>query len=220
MALRAHPAPGKEAGTNNVAALLERNTGEHTVQALVARAQGGDQAALTELYQQFAPRIQGYLARQLASSSASVEAEDLTAEVFARVIEKIGGYEDRGLPFTAWLFRIAHNVLIDHHRRKPKVSLSPIEDAYEVHEVGSFKELDSRFTRHQVGGAIGLLTDDQREVVELRFLKGLNMAETAQMVGKSEDAVKKLQARGLAALRRALECQSGCWRVVLDSSPA
>ena len=185
-----------------------------SVQELAERAQAQDAAAFGELYARYSGQIYNYLYRHLEGRAQ--EAEDLTSEVFAKVLEKIGSYQARGVPFSAWLFRVAHNHLIDHVRRRPRMPVVPIDDAYEVHQPGSFAALDQSLTSDQIKGAIGALTEEQRQVVTMRFLRGLSTAETAEAIDKSEDAVKKLQARGLATLKRSLECRSGCWRVEFD----
>ena len=181
------------------------------VQDLVKRAHEQDKAAFGELYERYWPRIYNYLCRQL--DGCSQEAEDLTAEVFAKVYEKIGSYQFRGVPFSAWLFRIAHNQLIDHVRSRPRAPSAPLEDAAEIQEPSSLRALDRRLTADQIKGALQLLTEEQRQVVVLRFIEGLSTQQTAERMGKTEEAVKKLQARGLAALKRAMDCRSGCWRM-------
>src|SRR5687767_1325948 len=105
------------------------------IDALVEAAGRRDSQAFERLYETFAPRVHQYLVRHLNGRSA--EAEDLTAEVFAKIYEKIGGYENRGVPFSAWLFRIAHNQLIDHVRRSPRHEAVSLETAFDLPEVGA-----------------------------------------------------------------------------------
>jgi RNA polymerase sigma-70 factor (ECF subfamily) len=185
------------------------------VQDLVRRAQARDEPALGEIYERYAPRIHSYLVHRL--NGRTHEAEDLTAEVFLKAFEKMGSYEDRGAPFSAWLYRIAHNSLVDYVRRRPNQPTASLENAVEVQEPLSLRELHSGLTVEQVRGALDLLTDEQRQVVSLRFLEGKSTLEVAEVTGKSEEAVKKLQSRGLASLKRVLDCKSGCWRVGLDA---
>src|SRR5215210_3040290 len=154
------------------------------VQSLVERAQSGDGGAFGELYEQFAPEILRYLLRHL--NGRRENAEDLTEEVFLKVLQRLGSYQFRGMPFSAWLYRIARNHMIDYLRTRPRHNISSID-------------------RHELADALAQLTAVQREVISLRFLHGYTTAETAQVVGKSEDAVKKLQARGLVQLRRIIE---------------
>ena len=173
------------------------------VQSLVERAQAGDGGAFGELYEQFAPEIFRYLLRHLNGRRES--AEDLTEEVFLKVLERLGSYQFRGLPFSAWLYRIARNHMIDHLRSRPRQIISSLDQAPEIPEKKAEQMLDRSLDRHELTYALDRLTSDQRHVVTLRFLDGFTTAETAEIMGKTEDAVKKLQARGLVQLRRIIE---------------
>jgi RNA polymerase sigma-70 factor, ECF subfamily len=172
-------------------------------QDLVERAQAGDGNAFAELYERFSPEIYRYLLRHLDGRREA--AEDLTAEVFVKVLERLDRYQFRGLPFSAWLYRIARNHMIDHLRARPKLPVGSIESAPEIPERRAELALDHSLDRQELIFALGRLTSDQRQVVTLRFLECLTTAETAAAMGKTEDAVKKLQARGLVQLRRILE---------------
>lgn len=184
------------------------------VQDLVRRAnEDRDAQAFTELYERYAPRIYAYLFQHVHGRTQ--EAEDLTAEVFVKVYERLNAYQFRGVPFSAWLFRVARNHLIDHVRRQgPRQAAAPIEAAENLPEPGSGATLDRRLVAAGIEGAMRHLTEEQRRVILLRFVDGLSTAEAARVVGKSEEAAKKLQARGLAALKRTMDCPSGCWRAV------
>jgi RNA polymerase sigma-70 factor (ECF subfamily) len=173
-----------------------------TMQALVARAQAGDRAAFGELYEQLAPKILNYLYYRTGGDRDV--AEDLTEDVFSKVLEKLDRYEDRGQPFAAWVYRVAHNRLVDHFRRQPKQPTVRIEDCYNLSEGGAETVLDTALTQGILAKALRQLTEDQRQAVVLRFLQGLTVLETAAVIGKTEDAVKKLQARGLRSLSRSL----------------
>ena len=181
------------------------------VDDLVKRASAKDPVAFSELYSRYAPRIETYLAQRL--NGHTTDAEDLTADVFTKVLERLDSYQSRGLPFSAWLFRVAHNRLIDHVRRAPRQATEPLDEALDVPEWGSSRELNLNLTSDQLRSELQLLTPEQREVVKLRFLDGLSLLETAERTGRGEEAVKKLQARGLAALKRSMDCLSGCWRL-------
>lgn len=172
------------------------------VQELVCRAQAQDENAFAVLYEFYSPRIYSYLYYHLNGSCH--EAEDLTNEVFLKVLEKIQTFEFRGLPFSAWLYRIAHNHLVDHVRGRPKLPSLPIETCFEMREERAQRELDNALTAEDLKTAIIYLTEEQRQVIVLRFVQGLNTLETALAMDKSEDAVKKLQARGLQMLKRIL----------------
>jgi len=172
-------------------------------QALVERAQQGDGGAFGELYEQFSPEIYRYLLRHLDGRREA--AEDLTEEVFLKVLERLGSYQFRGLPFSAWLYRIARNHMIDHLRARPKQPVGSLDAVPEIPERQAELVLDRSLDRQELTYALLRLTSDQRQVVAHRFLDGYSTAETATMMGKTEDAVKKLQARGLMQLRRILE---------------
>jgi RNA polymerase sigma-70 factor (ECF subfamily) len=132
-------------------------------------------------------------------------AEDLTGDVFMRMLSALPGYRSVGLPFRAWLYRIAHNLLIDHIRKTNHRQPVPLE-AVEGHadEDHSFSEFERRLQVDQLGWALAQLDEAQREVVVLRFIAGLSLKETALAVGKTEAAVKSMQHRSLAALRQLL----------------
>ena len=172
------------------------------IQALVERMQAGDREAFGIVYERLAPKVYSYLYHH--TNGKAQLAEDLTEEVFLKVLEKLDRYQDRGLPFASWVYRVAHNHLVDYFRTLPKQGTVSIDDCYDLAESRAEKTLDQTLTHSELSKALKQLTEDQRRVVVLRFLQGMNIVETANTIGKTEDAVKKLQARGLMALRRAL----------------
>jgi RNA polymerase sigma-70 factor (ECF subfamily) len=169
---------------------------------LVLRVQQGDPAAFAELYEEYAPLVFRFLRRRVDGSDEVVE--DLTEDVFLKVYEKLDRYVERGLPFAAWLFRIAHNYLIDYVRTLPRTTPSPLEAAAEVVEPEAVRAYGRVLDRQILEHALARLTPEQRQTIELRFFAGLTVAETATVVGRTEDAVKKLQARGLGQMRKSL----------------
>jgi RNA polymerase sigma-70 factor (ECF subfamily) len=175
---------------------------DRELQTLVGQAQEGSRDAFGELYERLSPKVYSYLYYHL--NGRAQLAEDLTEEVFLKVLEKLGRYQDRGLPFSAWVFRIAHNHLIDHVRAQPKQGVVSIDDCHDLPEYRSERTLELALTHTELVRAISHLTEDQRRVVVLRFLQGMSTAETARVLGKTEDAVKKLQARGLRVLKKNL----------------
>lgn len=175
-----------------------RDTGEDT---LVERARRGDAAAFGSLYERHLDRIYRYIYYRVRTES---EAEDLTEHVFLRAYEAIGRYEQRGLPFAAWLYRMAHNAIIDHYRGSRPTT--PIEDAFDL-EDGRQNPLDAvqaNFDREELRIAIAHLTSDQQRVIVMRFVDGLSHAEVAEMLGKNEGAVRVIQHRALHALARVM----------------
>jgi RNA polymerase sigma-70 factor (ECF subfamily) len=180
--------------------------GAKQVAELVARAQQGDQVAYATLYEHYRPLIYRFLRRRLDGADEAVE--DLTEDVFVKLYEKLDRYVDRGLPFTAWLYRIAHNQLVDYVRTLPRHYTQPIDAVADVPEHQAGPAYASVLDRETLEPALARLTPEQRRAVELRFLQGMSVAETAAAMGRSEEAAKKLQARALVNLRRFLTVQA------------
>jgi len=169
---------------------------------LVVKAQQGDSTAFAELYEAYTPLIFRFLRRRMEGPDELVE--DLTEDVFVKLYEKLDRYVDRGAPFTAWLYRIAHNCLIDYVRKVSRHSEHSLDAAAEVPEPQAGSDYSNVLDHQVLAPALARLTAEQRRAVELRFLAGLSVAETAAMMERSEEAVKKLQARALVNLRRYL----------------
>ncbi len=174
-------------------------------QVLIKAAQRGDQNAFAALYRAYVDKIYRYILFRVESAQT---AEDLTAEVFLRVVESLPAYEDRSAPLLVWLYRIAHARVIDHYRRyKRTADQAPLESV----EISTESDLDApllaEYRADQLRTALGSLTDPQRQVIALRFIEGYNLELTAQVMGKSVDAIKALQYRALQALAAALRAQ-------------
>lgn len=169
---------------------------------LVRRAQAQDREAFGELYQMYGPKIFSYLTYHLGGR-ADV-AEDLTEEIFVKVLQNVHTFRFSGLPFTSWLYRVAHNHMVDYLRAQPRRVTQSIDDCLEMPDqrAGDFE--DHVVTTDQLKTALQAITPEQRQVVVLRIMEGLTIAETAQAVGRSQEAVKQLQSRGLRALHRVL----------------
>jgi RNA polymerase sigma-70 factor, ECF subfamily len=166
---------------------------------VVQRAKAGDAEAMAWLYEQHAPRLQRYFFCRLGGRVQ--QAEDLTAEVFVRTLERLDSYECRGLPFGAWLFRVARNLLVDHQRGQPREAQLALEECEEVDTPAAARDLDQVVDQCDLARAMRRLTPEQREILELRFIQGRSIAETQALTGRTEESVKKLQARGLQKLR-------------------
>ena len=176
---------------------------------LVRKAQKGDSASFAGLYEHFYDKIFRYV---LFKSGSVAEAEDITEEVFLRMLESVRSFKWKGYPFSSWLFRIAHNLVVDHFRRNGRQKTSPLESVSgtigaTTHDVDSY--LDTELSMVQVSEAMAELTDLQREVLSLRFSGGLSVRETAEAVGKNENAVKALQHAGVKKLRMLLKSGQG-----------
>jgi RNA polymerase sigma-70 factor, ECF subfamily len=161
----------------------------------VARAKEGDQEALRFLYVSYSHNIYGYV-RSIVRDDH--EAEDITQHVFAKLMTRIGRYDDRGVPFFAWLLRLARNVAIDHLRAN---RLTPTENVLDP-DSSSSDDLDRAET---VRSALATLPDEQRQVVILRHVIGLTPGEIADRMGRTESSVHGLHHRGRRALREELE---------------
>ena len=172
---------------------------------IVERAKKGDQNAFAQIYEEYFDRIYRYIAVRLGDRT---EAEDLTEQVFLNTLESIGSFKWKGTPFSAWLFRIAHNQVVDYHRKMSKRQNLPLDDAIVDGGMDTASAAELNLKMGELKIAIGKLTDLQRQVVLLRFTSGLSITETAKSMGKSDGAVKALQHSAVAALRKAL---SGGW---------
>ena len=174
------------------------------VALLVRLAQEGDRPSFGALYEHFFDRIYRYVSFKTGSAS---EAEDITGEVFVRMLESIHKFKWQGHPFSSWLFRIAHNLVVDHFRKIGKrnvVSLDNSTTHVEAVAVDVDDHIDTELSMGEVRRAMVGLTGLQKEVISLRFAAGLSVAETAQAIGKKDNAVKALQHAGLKKLRRLL----------------
>jgi RNA polymerase sigma-70 factor, ECF subfamily len=168
----------------------------------VSRAKEGDREALRFLYVSYSHNIYGYV-RSIVRDDH--EAEDVTQHVFAKLMTTIGKYDDRGVPFFAWLLRMARNVAIDHLRAN---RVAPIEG---VADTGSMSDPDID-QGHIVREALAALPKEQRQVVILRHVVGLTPGEIADRMGRSESSVHGLHHRGRRMLQRELRA--------LETSPA
>ena len=178
---------------------------KNDVDHLVYKAQAGEEYAFGQLYEYFYDRIFRYVMFKTGDRN---EAEDITTEVFLRMLESIGSFKFQGYPFSSWLFRIAHNLIVDYFRKKSRRKIVPLEEASTVAE-NSVVDFDNRIdagrAAAEVYSAMDGLTDLQKEVLSLRFAAGLSVKETAEAVGKKENAVKALQHAAIKKLRSLLD---------------
>jgi RNA polymerase sigma-70 factor (ECF subfamily) len=172
------------------------------LEQLVAGAKAGDESAFGALYEAFATRVYRY---GLARLREPADAQDLVQRVFLSVVEALPGYQERGIPFGAWLFRIARNAVIDLERgRRPAVTLDEVAEHRDA-APGPAQLAERRADRAEIRTALLSLTPDQREVVVLRFFGGLAPGEIADVMGKREGSIRALQFRALARLRERLD---------------
>lgn len=173
---------------------------------LVTLAQRGNEEAIGALYDVHCQAIFRYFLARLGHQET---AEDLTGEVFRRMLIGLPQYRIIDLPFRAWLFRIAHNLLVDHYRSESSHALVPLTEVENdsTDEVDPVSAVEQKLTMEHAYQALSDLEPSQRDVLALRFLSGLSLKETAFAMGRTEDAIKSLQRRGLAALRLSLAIQ-------------
>jgi RNA polymerase sigma-70 factor (ECF subfamily) len=177
--------------------------GEQLVLEAVRRAKLGDQDAIRFLYLRYADNVYGYVCSIVRDEH---EAEDVTQQIFAKLLTALQRYEPRAVPFSAWILRIAHNASIDHMRARRAV---PCEEVRSVDD----EDFDvSRERARDLHTALEKLPPEQRDVIVMRFVLGLSPREIAERIGRSEDAVHGLQHRGRTTLRREL--------TALQSAPA
>jgi RNA polymerase sigma-70 factor (ECF subfamily) len=170
------------------------------VRGLVERAQVGDRAALEELYLIHFDRIYSYLHMSVGSRH---DAEDLTTQTFVKMLESIGRFRWQSVPFSAWLFRIAHNLAMDHFRARRR--WQPEEDMPERdsgEEASAEEQALASIGDTGLLQLIGRLSPEQRQVLTLKFVFRFSNGEAAAILGKTEGAVKSLQHRALSSLQR------------------
>lgn len=179
----------------------EKLTSELSEDELLERAEQFDEDALGELYDRYELKIYNYIYRRTSNQTL---AEDLTAQVFLRMLEAIHNDKTWHSSFSGWLYRIAHNLVIDHYRMRDRQKQVSLDDAPVMPDPGNNPvraaeiALDAEYLR----SAIRRLTDEQAQVITLRFLEGYSFNEIAGMMDKTEGAVKALQHRAVSTLRQ------------------
>jgi RNA polymerase sigma-70 factor, ECF subfamily len=165
---------------------------------LVAQAKR-DRAAFGALYERYVDRVYTYLYYRTDSPA---DAEDLTARTFYQALSRLDDFEERGLPFGAWLFTIAHNLVANYHRDRSRHRTTPIH-------AGNEPAAPSPFTASEdaqaIEAAISKLSPERQHLILLKYGEGMSNAEIGSVLGRSEGAVKSLLRRTLAALKRELE---------------
>jgi RNA polymerase sigma-70 factor, ECF subfamily len=189
----------RRAARGDAASFVVPSSPETDEAALIIAARQGSREAFGFLYERHRATIARYVAARIRDASDS---EDLTEAIFESAWRAMGRYREQGVPFLAWLYRLAHNRVVDHYRAlRPTVTLIP-----EVHESieDASAPLELNIDSADLLKALSALTDDQRDVIVLRFVQGMSGREVAQAMDKREDAVRALQFRALATLRRIL----------------
>ena len=185
---------------------LRRGVSSQQLRRLVDRAQQGDRGALEELYLLHFDRIYSYLHMSVGNRH---DAEDLTTQTFLRMLESIDKFRWRSAPFSAWLFRIAHNLAMDHFRATRR--WQPEEDVPEPdpgEESAAEEEALESIGRKSMLELIENLSPEQQQVLTLKFVFDFSNGEAATILRKTEGAIKSLQHRALASLQRQLQSRA------------
>jgi RNA polymerase sigma-70 factor (ECF subfamily) len=177
--------------------LVDDEASNRAVAQAVTRAKAGDREALRYLYIRYADHVYGYVASIVRDD---YEAEDVTQQLFAKLMTKLEKYEPREVPFSAWIIRVARNVAVDHMRQRRAI---PCEEVREL-EVHGGEDESSRHRSLDLRYALASLPEDQRQVVVMRHLVGLSPGEIADKLGRSEPSIHGLHHRGRGALRSIL----------------
>jgi RNA polymerase sigma-70 factor (ECF subfamily) len=164
---------------------------------VVRRAQQGDTDAIANLYERYANVIYRYVSYRV---STTADAEDLTAEVFLKMVEGLPGYREQGTPFEAWLYRIASARIIDFRRRAQRRPLTILTDGLEDSKPLPEEQLQQRQEVDTLRRAISVLSDEQQAILVLRFIERKSHQQVADLIGKSVSAVKSIQHRALIQL--------------------
>jgi len=170
-------------------------------ESIVWRAKQHDQMALTQLYEENFDKIYRYIVLKIGEKT---EAEDMTQQVFLNAFKNISSYKYKGLPFSSWLYRIAHNQIVDYFRKKSKRGTVPLDESLVVGDSDPRQEAERSLDVADLARATKRLTKAQQEVISLRFAGEFSIAQVARIMGKSEGAIKALQHSAIVSLRRVL----------------
>jgi len=171
---------------------------------LIERAQRGDRGALSELYRRHADAVYRYVHLRVGDA---IVAEDLTAEVFLRALEGLEEYRYTGVPFIVWLYRIAHARTVDHWRQTGRRQETELSDRMAATGANPEVIVGTRIERADLAAALRRLTNDQQQVIILRFVEEMSLAQVAAVMNKTVGAVKALQHRALVSLSRLMSEQ-------------
>ena len=160
------------------------------------------EATLASLYDEYFGRIARYIFVRLGSRA---DAEDMAGDVFLKALSALDSYKERGIPIQAWLFRIAHNMVIDYRRRQSKKETVPIDSMQLSDDTDITEVAEINIESERVSKALDQLTAEQRQVIELRFFGGLTSEETAKVINKKSGAVRQMQSVALKNLRGILD---------------
>jgi RNA polymerase sigma-70 factor (ECF subfamily) len=160
-----------------------------------------NQSKLASQYEEYYDKIVRYAYVHIGNRT---EAEDIAGEVFLKALESLKSYEDRGIPMQAWLFRIAHNLVVDHLRKAAKRKTVPIDIVQAESDDNPVTAAEKNIELERVTKAMEQLTREQREVLGLRFFGGLTSKEAGSILNKSDGAVREMQRAAIEKLRKLL----------------
>jgi len=160
-----------------------------------------NESALSSLYEEYFDKIARYAYLRIGDRS---EAEDIAGDVFLRALDSLKSYRERGVPMQAWLFKIAHNLVIDYFRKMQKRKTVPIDKVEIEGGINPADVAERIIDLERVTKAMEQLTQEQREVLGLRFFSGLSSREAGQVLNKSDGAVREMQRAAIERLRNLL----------------
>lgn len=170
---------------------------------LIRRAKEGDPCAFGEIYERYQPSVYSYIFYRVGNHGL---AEELTADVFVRLVDRVESIRNDEQPLLAWLYTVARNLAIDSWRRNSRVAWQPLDEGMAAPDSRHpLKMAEHRLSQDALRKALHELTEPQRQVVLLKFIEGMSNSQIGTLIGRDEGAVKSLQHRALAALRRVLE---------------
>ena len=164
------------------------------------------QAALASLYEDYYDRIVRYIFVRISDQT---EAEDLAGEVFLRALRSLGSFKGEREQMPVWLFKIAHNIVVDHWRKTSKRKAVSIDKMEIIDSISTEETVETKLQMERLSQALNQLTPDQREVIGLRFFAGLSSAEVGEVLGKKSGAVRQMQHAGLETLRKLVRGETG-----------
>jgi RNA polymerase sigma-70 factor, ECF subfamily len=169
---------------------------------IIKQAQQGDADQIAALYETYHVKIFRYLYYRVGDKET---AEDLTSEVFIRMLRFLGGFQPPGASFQAWLFQIARNICNDHFRKLKSQQVVPLEENVGDEKLSVHDTAERVLNSAHLKQALDKLSEDQRDVIIMRFIADMSIAEAAQSLNKTEDSIKGLQRRALLSLKDILK---------------
>lgn len=169
-----------------------------------AEVRKNNEAKVASLYEEYYDKIAHYV---FVHTGSRTEAEDLAGEVFVKALESAGSYRERGIPMQAWLFRIAHNLVVDHLRKAAKRKTVPLDTVPIETETNPVTVAEKNLEFERVTRVMDKLTPGQREVLRLRFFSGLTSEEVGSVLRKNSGAVREMQRAAIEKLRNLLAAE-------------